>query len=106
MVAAALEEAALQGAHLPFHTVLVAGDAAVDRTRLLEIADRVSLDLERFQQAIGRTENSAQQAERVENARNRGIVLTPSIIVNDQRFVGVLPYGDLEEIILNLLSPL
>jgi protein-disulfide isomerase len=80
-LAAAAEAAALQGAFWPMHDALYADQGRQDDPHLWERAERLGLDVERFE-ADRRSDAVAERVRRdVRDGMRAGIVETPTLVV-------------------------
>jgi protein-disulfide isomerase len=88
LAAEAAEAAADQGAFWPMHDLLLTRQDALRAADLLDYADQLGLDRERFHDALHRHVHAARIAQDVESADLSGVSGTPSFFVNGQRHYG------------------
>jgi NhaA family Na+:H+ antiporter len=80
--AEAAEAAALQGSFWEMHDALYANGGRLSDADLLALADRIGLDLERYQADLASGAPAARVARDAEPARANGLDATPAFFVN------------------------
>jgi protein-disulfide isomerase len=94
VLAHAAEAAALQGAFWPMHDSLFADQGHLDPPHLWERAEKLGLDLDRFEEDR-RSEAVAERVQRdFTNGVRAGVVTTPTLFVDGEAHPGV-PGDDL-----------
>lgn len=89
VLAAAAEAAALQGRFWEFHDALYADQGRIDDPHLWQRAERLGLDLERFE-ADRRSQAVAERVERdFRSGLRAGVVTTPTFFLDGERFSGI-----------------
>jgi protein-disulfide isomerase len=95
VLAAAAEAAGLQGAFWSFHDSLYADQGRLDDPHLWARAERLELDLDRFE-ADRRSDAVAARVERDFRAGIRaGVTTTPTLFVGERKIAGVPTAGQL-----------
>jgi Na+/H+ antiporter NhaA len=88
MAAEAAEAAAAQGAFWEMHDLLLANQNALEPSDLVAYAQRLGLDLERFDKDLREHHGAARVAEDVEGADLSAVSGTPTFFVNGRRHPG------------------
>ena len=89
VLAGAAEAAALQGRFWAFHDALYDDQGRLDPPHLWERAQRLGLDLERFE-ADRRSDAVGERVERdFRSGVRAGVVTTPTLFVGGRRYAGV-----------------
>jgi protein-disulfide isomerase len=88
VAAHAAEAAALQGAFWPYHDALFADQGRLEDPHLWERAQRLGLDVERFD-ADRRTERIADRVRaQFHGGVRAGVATTPTLLVDGEQFAG------------------
>ena len=97
LAAEAAEAAAEQGAFWEMHDLLLAHQDALGWRSLIDYAERLGLDLERFTTDLREHVGAAKVAEDVDSADLSGVSGTPTFFVNGRRHYGAYDIGTLSE---------
>ena len=97
LAAEAAEAAAEQGAFWEMHDLLLAHQDALGWRDLIDYAERLGLDLERFTTDLREHVGAAKVAEDVDSADLSGVSGTPTFFVNGRRHYGAYDIGTLSE---------
>ena len=97
LAAEAAEAAAGQGAFWEMHDLLLAHQDALGWRGLIDYAERLGLDLERFTTDLREHVGAAKVAEDVDSADLSGVSGTPTFFVNGRRHYGAYDIGTLSE---------
>ena len=97
LAAEAAEAAAGQGAFWEMHDLLLAHQDALGWRYLIDYAERLGLDLERFTTDLREHVGAAKVAEDVDSADLSGVSGTPTFFVNGRRHYGAYDIGTLSE---------
>ena len=97
LAAEAAEAAAGQGAFWEMHDLLLAHQDALGWRDLIDYAERLGLDLERFTTDLREHVGAAKVAEDVDSADLSGVSGTPTFFVNGRRHYGAYDIGTLSE---------
>ena len=97
LAAEAAEAAAGQGAFWEMHDLLLAHQDALGWRPLIDYAERLGLDLERFTTDLREHVGAAKVAEDVDSADLSGVSGTPTFFVNGRRHYGAYDIGTLSE---------
>ena len=97
LAAEAAEAAAEQGAFWEMHDLLLAHQDALGWRGLIDYAERLGLDLERFTTDLREHVGAAKVAEDVDSADLSGVSGTPTFFVNGRRHYGAYDIGTLSE---------
>ena len=90
-LAAAAEAAARQGAFWPFHDALVGDQGHLDDPHLWARAEKLGLDLDRFQVDRRDPEIQARVRAQFRGGLRAGVVATPTIVLDARRWSGRPP---------------
>ena len=97
LAAEAAEAAAEQGAFWEMHDLLLAHQDALGWRSLIDYAERLGLDLERFTTDLREHVGAVKVAEDVDSADLSGVSGTPTFFVNGRRHYGAYDIGTLSE---------
>ena len=97
LAAEAAEAAAEQGAFWEMHDLLLAHQDALGWRSLIDYAERLGLDLERFTTDLREHVGATKVAEDVDSADLSGVSGTPTFFVNGRRHYGAYDIGTLSE---------
>ena len=97
LAAEAAEAAAEQGAFWEMHDLLLAHQDALGWRSLIDYAERLGLDLERFTTDLREHVGAAKVAEDVDSADLSGVSGTPTFFVNGRRHYGAYDIASLSE---------
>jgi len=97
LAAEAAEAAAEQGAFWEMHYLLLAHQDALGWRSLIDYAERLGLDLERFTTDLREHVGAAKVAEDVDSADLSGVSGTPTFFVNGRRHYGAYDIASLSE---------
>jgi protein-disulfide isomerase len=102
--AVAAEAAAQQGQFWPYHDRLYEAMARGEPNpysdeRLRAVASELNLNMTAFDAAFVNSATLQKVQTETEQARRQGIERTPTILVDNRRLVGALPYTDLQMVI-------
>ena len=97
LAAEAAEAAAGQGAFWEMHDLLLAHQDALGSRYLIDYAERLGLDLERFTTDLREHVGAAKVAEDVDSADLSGVSGTPTFFVNGRRHYGAYDIASLSE---------
>ncbi|MEW2548573.1 Na+/H+ antiporter NhaA [Streptomyces sp. NPDC047002] len=97
IAAEAAEAAAEQGAFWAMHDLLLDHQGALRFADLRAYAERLGLDMERFDRHVRRHAGAARVAEDVESADLSGVSGTPTFFVNGRRHTGAYDIGHLSK---------
>jgi Na+/H+ antiporter NhaA len=96
LAAEASEGAAAQGAFWDYHALLFAHQDALRPTQLVEYAEQLGLDVERFRREVRERDYEGRVARDVESADLSGVAGTPTFFVNGTRHHGAYDVGALK----------
>lgn len=96
--AVASEAAAEQGKFWEYHDALFANQGNFDDASLIQYAGQLGLDAEQFQRDLNDPKTAARVTKDIEEGNELGIDGTPTIIINNKKFVGA-SYNDLTQLI-------
>lgn len=97
LAAEASEAAAAQGKFWEMYDALLANQEELRPKDLAKHADRLGLDVERFQDELRRREYAPRVSEDVSTADESGVTGTPSFFINGRRHYGVYDIGTLTD---------
>ena len=97
LAAEAAEAAAEQGVFWEMHDLLLAHQDALGWRSLIDYAERLGLDLERFTTDLREHVGATKVAEDVDSADLSGVSGTPTFFVNGRRHYGAYDIGTLSE---------
>jgi Na+/H+ antiporter NhaA len=97
LAAEAAEAAAEQGVFWEMHDLLLAHQNALGWRDLIDYAERLGLDLERFTTDLREHVGAAKVADDVDSADLSGVSGTPTFFVNGRRHYGAYDIGTLSE---------
>ena len=100
LAAEASEAAARQGAFWEMHDLLLDHQDALEPSDLMEYAERLGLDIERFSNDLRDHEGAAQIAEDVDSADISGVSGTPTFFINGQRHYGAYDIDTLSKAVV------
>ena len=100
LAAEASEAAARQGAFWEMHDLLLDHQDALEPSDLMEYAERLGLDIERFSNDLREHEGAAQIAEDVDSADISGVSGTPTFFINGQRHYGAYDIDTLSKAVV------
>ena len=100
LAAEAAEAAAEQGAFWEMHDLLLDHQDALEPSDLMEYAERLGLDIERFSNDLREHEGAAQIAEDVDSADISGVSGTPTFFINGQRHYGAYDIDTLSKAVV------
>jgi Na+/H+ antiporter NhaA len=100
LAAEASEAAARQGAFWEMHDLLLDHQDALEPSDLMEYAERLGLDIERFSNDLREHEGAAQIAEDVDGADISGVSGTPTFFINGQRHYGAYDIDTLSKAVV------
>jgi Na+/H+ antiporter NhaA len=100
LAAEASEAAARQGAFWEMHDLLLDHQDALEPSDLMEYAERLGLDIERFSNDLREHEGAAQIAEDVDSADISGVSGTPTFFINVQRHYGAYDIDTLSKAVV------
>jgi protein-disulfide isomerase len=78
---------------------------AFSRARLIAMADRLGLDVDRFEAEMDSTAAQAAIDDSRADAGRAGVTSTPTLIIEGRAFVGVEPYPDIAAAITAAAAP-
>jgi Na+/H+ antiporter NhaA len=93
--AEAAEAAAAQGAFWRMHDLLLDHQDALKASNLVSYAERLGLDVERFEDDLRRRAGAARIEEDVDSADLSGVSGTPTFFINERRHHGAYDIGTL-----------
>jgi len=93
--AEAAEAAAAQGAFWRMHDLLLDHQDALKASDLVSYAERLGLDVERFEDDLRRRAGAARIEEDVDSADLSGVSGTPTFFINERRHHGAYDIGTL-----------
>ena len=93
--AEAAEAAAAQGAFWRMHDLLLDHQDALKASDLVSYAERLGLDVERFEEDLRRRAGAARIEEDVDSADLSGVSGTPTFFINERRHHGAYDIGTL-----------
>ena len=64
---------------------------------MLKIADKLGFDKEQFIKDMNSDETNAEIQKELDNAYNKNLDSTPTMYINGEEIVGVIPYYELNE---------
>lgn len=67
---------------------------------MLKLVDKLKLDKEKFMQDMSSEKTSNEIRDDIALANSKGIDSTPTIFVNGVKYVGIMPYKDIKEILV------
>ena len=97
LAAEAAEAAAAQGAFWPMHDLLLEHQDELRPAALVDYAERLGLDRERFHEDLARHAHAARIAQDVESADLSGVGGTPTFFINGRRHYGAYDLATLTE---------
>ena len=97
LAALASEAAAAQGAFWPMHDVLIDQQADLRPTNLVDYADRLGLDVDRFRRDLQAMVGADHVTEDVDGAELSGVAGTPSFFINGRRHRGAYDLATLTD---------
>jgi protein-disulfide isomerase len=95
LAAEAAEAAAFQGAFWEMHDLLLAHQDALRASDLINYAEQLGLDVERFTNDLREHAGAARVAEDVDSADLSGVSGTPTFFINGRRHYGAYDIGTL-----------
>jgi NhaA family Na+:H+ antiporter len=103
LAAQASEAAAAQGKFWEMHDILFEHQGELDRSHLIEYAEELSLDVDRFKEELDNDLYSDRVKKDFESGLESGVTGTPSFFINNERYDGA---WDLESLLDAIRKPL
>lgn len=80
-----------------FHNQVGENEGAFDKSRLLDMAGQLDMDVDAFETCIDGDEHEAEVAAQQLEGQQRGVSATPTFYINGIQMVGVADYGSLRD---------
>jgi RNA polymerase sigma factor (sigma-70 family) len=93
-----------QGKFWPMHDELFANQTSLDRDHIRQMAQKIGLDVARFEQALDSGSEKARVQRDIDLGKKLGIQGVPSMIVGDELVVGARPLEELVRVIDKALA--
>jgi Na+/H+ antiporter NhaA len=97
LAAEASEAAAVQGRFWEMYDILLSHQGALLASDLVDYAEHLALDVERFTEELRRREHAARVSEDVASADESGVSGTPTFFINGRRHYGVYDVATLSD---------
>ena len=65
----------------------------------VQLAQKIGLNIDRFKQDIQSKETMKKITDDIDYAVSQGVIATPTIVIDGERYLGIKPYYELKELI-------